>query len=307
MYKIKHLAFGNHEMLRIENIESGEYVQIIPSFGANLHELYLKGEVVIEGAESSDTFKERAAMFEGAKLAPFPGRVENGKYSFSGQNYLLDLNEAGAGNAIHGLIYNQSFDIVETSCTEQKGSATLENKYEGGEGYPFKFTIRIQFVLEDHGLTLKTTLKNRDNATIPIGDGWHAYLKLGTIVDSLEIELPEVEKLELGPKLIPTGQREHQPSRKFMIGEQELDDCFKLHNLTGTVTTYLSKEDRTLEIWQETGHEGYNYLVVYIPPDRDRIAIEPMTCAPNSFNNGEGLIKLKPQQSIDLTTGIRVS
>src|SRR5207248_7400665 len=54
-------------------------------------------------------------------------------------------------------------------------------------------------------------------------------------------------------------------------------------------------------LWMEP---VYEYLMVYTPdaiPDRARrrrsIAIEPMTCAPNAFRRGEGLIILQPGEA----------
>jgi aldose 1-epimerase len=40
----------------------------------------------------------------------------------------------------------------------------------------------------------------------------------------------------------------------------------------------------------------YNYVVLYIPPDRNSIAVEPMTSSIDAFNNKEGLIILKPEE-----------
>jgi len=57
-------------------------------------------------------------------------------------------------------------------------------------------------------------------------------------------------------------------------------------------------------ICQETGKYKYNFLQVYTPPHRKSIAIEPMTCAPNAFNNEQGLIILAPFESFSASWGI---
>jgi aldose 1-epimerase len=47
--------------------------------------------------------------------------------------------------------------------------------------------------------------------------------------------------------------------------------------------------------------ESYPYLMIFTGdglPDVERrsIAVEPMTCAPNAFRSGEGLVRLEPSE-----------
>ena len=68
----------------------------------------------------------------------------------------------------------------------------------------------------------------------------------------------------------------------------------------------LNKDmDFGFTIWQETGKYKYNFLQVYTPPHRKSIAIEPMTCAPDAFNNKDGLIVLGPFESFYAVCGIK--
>ena len=54
--------------------------------------------------------------------------------------------------------------------------------------------------------------------------------------------------------------------------------------------------------------ESYPYLMVFTGdrPDVQRrgLAVEPMTCPPNSFRSGEGLIRLDPGASVTTGWGI---
>ncbi|PLW97237.1 MAG: aldose epimerase, partial [Marinilabiliales bacterium] len=63
---------------------------------------------------------------------------------------------------------------------------------------------------------------------------------------------------------------------------------------TATTQLYSSKKNVSIHVWQETGLHKYNYVQIYIPPDRTTVAIEPMTSIADAFNHGEGLIILKP-------------
>ena len=48
--------------------------------------------------------------------------------------------------------------------------------------------------------------------------------------------------------------------------------------------------------------KSYPYLQIYTPPQRESIAFENLSAAPDAFNNGMGLITLKKDQSASFTT-----
>jgi aldose 1-epimerase len=55
--------------------------------------------------------------------------------------------------------------------------------------------------------------------------------------------------------------------------------------------------------------ESYPYLMVFTGdtlPDGGRrsLAVEPMTCAPNAFRSGAGLVRLEPEQTHTSSWGI---
>jgi len=50
----------------------------------------------------------------------------------------------------------------------------------------------------------------------------------------------------------------------------------------------------------------YPYLQLYIPPDRNSIAIENLSGAPNALNNKMGLHVVKPQNNIVFDTSYQV-
>ena len=76
----------------------------------------------------------------------------------------------------------------------------------------------------------------------------------------------------------------------------------------GVAVTQVANPARNLklEVWQETGPKQFNYLQVYTPKTRQSIAIEPMSCAPDAFNSGKGLIRLKPDEVIEASFGVRI-
>jgi aldose 1-epimerase len=59
--------------------------------------------------------------------------------------------------------------------------------------------------------------------------------------------------------------------------------------------------------------ERYQFVELYsgdtLAPDRRRrgLAVEPMTCAPNAFQSGDGLIRLEPEATLSSSWGVRLA
>src|ERR1700744_4248184 len=80
-------------------LTAGDYRAVVTGLGAGLRELSFAGQPVVYGYQP-DELPPGAA---GQLLAPWPNRVDHGRYDFGGASYQLDLSEPKNGNAIHGL------------------------------------------------------------------------------------------------------------------------------------------------------------------------------------------------------------
>ena len=127
-------------------------------------------------------------------------------------------------------------------------------------------------------------------------------------IDLLFLKIPSQKQLELANTLIPTGNYLKNTSfqQATSLKDVTLDHCFELDVLERRVETLLINESKNVAVvlWQQCGVQGYNFIQVYTPPDRKSIAIEPMTCAPDAFNNKNGVFVLDPQESMELVFGI---
>lgn len=314
MFRIDEEKFGKLTRLKLVNIESREHVSVIPGFGANVNEIVLsKKELnysILDGAKNySELIKNK--WYKGAKLIPFPNRILDGRYTFNRKSFRLPINFRSQKHAIHGLLYNQKFTVKDRTVSKKSSSILLEHLYLGRtDGYPFKFRVHIKYTLSGGGFECNTVIKNEHSAKIPIGDGWHPYFRLkGSLADML-LRIPSTRQIEVDSRNIPTG--EIRPFEKFSslskIADEEIDSGFQLRKRNGLAETELvdQEHDLKLTVWQETGEMKYNYVQVFIPPSRKSIAIEPMTCNINAFNNGEELIILKPKSTFDATYGVRL-
>ncbi len=311
MFKIAKEKFGSFDYYKLINERTAEYLSVIPAFGGLCHAWEVNTSIgIFQLFENYKTIEELTELvdrsYKGAKLVPYPNRVAGRKYRFNGSAYELEQCKIGEPNSIHGFLVRQPMKLIDQYITEASASITLEYIHEGlTQGYPFPFRLSICYELhEAQGLTISTNVTNTGDHTMPFGDGWHPYFKAPDGIDDLELQFGARSILETAGAGIPTGIAHEYSNFNECgpIGTTELDDCFVLeHN---EVTLVYSKQGLRLDFWQEMGPGKYNYLQIYTPDDRKSIAIEPMTCEPNAFNSGNGLITINPDKTISLKHGI---
>lgn len=312
MFQVERGSFGKFNKIVLLNDHSKESVTIIPDFGGAVNELRLrKGDQnhsIIDGYETAEEM-ESNDWSKSIKLIPFPNRIQDGKYNFNNKDYQLDINFPKQNHAIHGFIKDKKLQVIREESDSERAMITLVYKHDGStEGYPFKFFVEIDYILSKDGFECKTTIENKEeNQDIPVGDGWHPYFTTGSDVSDLELTLPVVDKIEVDDRQIPNGKKtlfnEFKVSKK--IGGTILDTCFTVEQSSKAITKIKDpKKDLTINVWQETGNRSYNFVQVFTPPKKTVIAIEPMTCNMDAFNNKEGLIVLRPNEYFTASYGV---
>jgi aldose 1-epimerase len=294
-------------------ISAGPYRATVTELGAGLRELLFRDEPVIAGYQPDELPPHGA----GQLLAPWPNRIDGGRYAFGGADFQLALTEPAHGNAIHGLTRWAPWTIV----SHDAGSVLLRCAPHGYQGYPFCLEIDAGFGLHpDRGLHVAITACNRGSHAAPYGTGSHPYLTVRTpSVDDCELTLPAASWLPMSDRGIPSGPPapvEGTPydfRRPRPIGNTRLD-----HALTGLERdgdgrswAHLTADGGSgarVSLW---AGEGYRWLQVFTgdplePPWRRKaLAVEPMTCPPNAFATGDDLLVLQPGEAVTHTWGIQ--
>lgn len=242
----------------------------------------------------------------GQTLIPWPNRIADGRYEFAGQSHQLALTEPEAGNAIHGLVRWANWHATEHSSSR----VVMEHTLHPQPGWGGTLALQIAYELSDDGLGVATAAQNVGAQTVPYGAGAHPYLTLGTPrIDELVLTMSASAHLEADERGIPfrtvaTAGTELDFARGRLIGAARLDTGYTELAVgpDGYARVRLSTEDgsRVLTLWQDA---AYPYLMIFtgdtLAPEARRrgLAVEPMTCAPNAFASGQGLIRLEPGQS----------
>ncbi len=311
-WEVRHL--GKYEVLTLENA-LGEKFSVIPAYGANVSELVLEKNgrhySVLDGYKTESDVDQND-WSKGNRLMPFPNRIRNGRYTFDGKEYELPINEPERHNAIHGFIFKKPFAVLDSTPPGEDTSIRLVHRYEGDyPGYPFPFEINLLYSLkEGHHFEIEVQVQNTGETSMPFGDGWHPYFRLRSPIENLELKIPSTEKLVLDEQMIPTGEvTTFADFADFRaVNGTVLDTVFRLSGKSGMAVAEIRDpaEQATLRIWQETGPGKYNFMVAFTPPQRESLAVEPMTCSTNAFNSGDGLLVLKSGETFRARHGVQL-
>jgi aldose 1-epimerase len=284
---------------------------VITEVGGDLRHYTVDGHDVIDGYAED----EMRMVGRGMPLLPWPNRIEDGSYEFMGQTYQTALTEPARHNALHGLTQWMPWHGTD----QQPDAVTMTLLLHPQEGYPFALSLAIQYQLSDGGLTVRTTATNIGDRPAPYGTGQHPYFTVGTdLIDQAWLRLPALLRMEANDRLIPTGRLIPVKGTAFdfvegrLIGAISMDTAFAsvVPDADGITRVVMQAPNggRRITLWME---KPYEYLMVYTGdtiPDKQRrrkgIAIEPMTCAPNAFRTGLGLITLEQSKSMTTSWGV---
>lgn len=310
MFTIHTKQEDDFEIIVLQDNASQTSAEIIPACGALLHAFKLKhGNAFLNVIDSYgnknefDTMAE-AKGFRSCKLSPFVCRLKNGRYNFGEKEYTIEKFYLGR-HALHGLIYDAPFDIIELNATTSSASAELLFGYKRTDkGFPFKYECRVVYELKDNQeLYITTIIKNNESHAIPIVDGWHPYFTFGTAVNDLYMSFRNKGMLEFDEELIPTGNI--LPYTDFdalkQIGETRFDNGFLTDVSSKEPVLILKDAEKKLQL-EIRPDKSYPFLQIYIPDHRQSIAIENLSGAPDSFNNEIGLTILQAGGEAIFTT-----
>ena len=290
-------------------LRHGEQVVQIAEVGAGLRSYMAGSRPVIDGYPES----EMCTGARGHTLIPWPNRIKAGKYSWDGVERQLDLTEPAVTGAIHGLTRWAPWQLVDHDVDR----ASLRHTLFACPGWAWVLDCRIDYNLDDAGLTVRTTATNNGEEPCPYGTGAHPYLTVGTeTINPARATVPGSVYLPVDDIGIPTGRvsvegTDYDLQSATELGDRKIDVSYTelVRDPDGLARVTLAMPDGpAVALWADS---AYPFLEIFtgdaLPqPARRRtgLGVEPMTCAPNAFNSGDGLITLEPGQSHSATWGI---
>jgi aldose 1-epimerase len=295
-------------LINLQDQSTNTLVSVVPQYGAMLHAFAIQSKdgllnIIDNYASKAAIEKDLALSFKSSKLSPFACRIPEGKYLYDGEIFEI-TNKFVDGTAIHGLLYNKPFLVVDEFADDEQASVLLKYNYrEEDDGYPFSYRCEIRYtLLPKNVLQLQTTIINLDDLAIPMCDGWHPYFKLGGNINNWQFYFNAAAIVEFDEKLVPTGQLLSYEAFNEVkaIADTQLDNCFLLNEDETYAACTLRNPKNGLQV-SFFPDENYRYLQVYTPPHRTSIAIENLSAAPDAFNNKMGLLLLPPRHTHTFT------
>ena len=294
-------------------IQAGAYEATVASVGASLRTLRFAGRALVVPFRAD----ELRPTYRGTTLAPWPNRVVDGRYEFRGASLQLPLTEPLRSHALHGLASWLDFEVTRSDVDRVDLAATIEPQ----AGYPWRIAVETTYAVDDRGLTQVVRATNASREAAPWGTGPHPYLVAGAgSLDEWMLELPAAQVLEVTePRLVPTSLEAvdaRDPDRFDFrtarpIGAVQIDHAF----------TGLARSDDGLATVRVTEASGQGVAISCGPAcawvqihtadlpgrpgqggHRVGLAVEPMTCAPDAFNDdayehNTGLVVLEQDAS----------
>ena len=290
-------------------ISHEDQVVVVTEVGATLR-AYSAGERgVLDGFSVDDP----SSAGRGQVLAPWPNRLDGGRYEFDGRQGVAAIDEPEFGNAIHGLV--RWLPWLLASKTDE--AVTLECVVHPQPAYPWRLELGLEYRLGADGLAVVARATNPSADAAPFGIGFHPYLTIGIPVDDVRLTIPASRRLTTDDRALPVGEEEVAETEfDFTVGRPvgavRLDTCFTglARGSDGRSRARLESNDGEygVEVWAD---EAFGYLQAYTgdtlePASRRRraVAIEPMTCPPNAFASGVDVIRLGPAETWSGAWGI---
>lgn len=291
-------------------LHHGAYEASVVTLGASLRSLEHDGRPLV----ASFAVDALRPVFRGALLAPWPNRVVDGRYTFDGEAQQLPLTEPDRGHALHGLLGWADWQVATLS----DDAVTLTAELAPSAGYPHRIVVECAYALTDDGLTTTVTARSLGGRA-PYGVSAHPYLTAGGApLDATVLTLPADRYLETaGDRLLPAGERDvadaSWPDFRLptAIGKAQVDHAFTglRHDAHGQTRVRLEASDGfAVELsWGPELAWVQVHTADRPEPELNRagLAVEPMTCPPDAFNSGEGVVVLEHGQ--DHTASWRIS
>ena len=200
-------------------------------------------------------------------MAPWAGRIRGGLLDWDGTSYQLPQRDGE--NAIHGLVYERRWQVVEATADAVELATSLAEA-----GWPFGGDIRQRLELTADSLV--TSARLRTDRRSPVVMGWHPWFLRGG--DDPRVTVSGSETLET-LDLIPTGKRlPVDPVTDLRagpaIGDRELDTFYP--DVTSPATVRWTDLELSIEFGPPL------QTVVVFTGDPRTVCVEPQTGWPNA-------------------------
>ena len=321
VYSVQQEDFKGHTVYVLSDGDRGQTALVLPSVGNNCISYHIQkdGESVelIYTPPDPQTLQGRPSGYGIPILYPWPNRIDEGKFSFDGRDFQLEVPAPGE-HASHGYVHGRPWSVVDSGASGEDG-AWVRSRFrsadfsEIGQYFPFPFEADVIYRLKDGALSLIFEGRNVGEADMPVGLGIHPYFPLPLAEngsrDACTVQMPADKYWPLRDDPIPTGEILPVADTSFDVRQvTPLKGLFFDNVWTGvTLTDGWSRceyvdPDAGVRVVMEAD-AIFRELVLYAPEQRPVVCFEPYTCTTNAVNLAPkgidaGLIWLAPGETL---------
>lgn len=234
--------------------------------------------------------------FQGRCLVPWPNRITDARYRFDDRTFDVPCNERESGAANHGLAAWLPWSTVDVAPTRARLSLDLP----ASPGYPFDITLSTTFDLTGDGVAIVVTGTNAGSTPAPFGIGYHPYLTCGgRPLDECTVTLPADRVLLVDERSAPRALVAVEGSgldlrESRSLAELTIDNVF---TDLGDSSWKLRLDHPDVGPVELISDSEWVQLYTGELLDRRGLAVEPMTCGVDAFNDADAATSLAPGES----------
>jgi aldose 1-epimerase len=286
---------ANHESLIIRDEQSGAVAEIAPALGFNCHSF----RVACDG-DSTELLWTAPGFLAGTErpsgsgiplLFPFPGRLEGTRFEFEGRQYAIPAGD-GIGNAIHGFVLDRPWQVVGHTSSRIVGRFQASQVDPGIlNRWPSDWRLDVEYSIVANRLECRVTVENTGDARLPFGFGSHGYFRVpfggSGAAEGYRVRVPARSYFELAD-MLPTGRIVPAEGARALdegmdFADSHLDDVFTDLDFGDGVCRTTIEDVRGGRRLVVEFDKTCPHCVVYNPPHREAICIEPYTCVPDAY------------------------
>jgi aldose 1-epimerase len=226
-------------------------------------------------------------------LFPFPNRIRGGHFSWGGQEYQLQLNDPAQQNAIHGYTPRSAWRVLDHGADD--ASAWLRSEFSSAGAadervnWPACYRLTLTIRLTESALGYEAAVENPDTRPLPFGLGYHPYF---VVTPDCRVQTPARRRWVLADNL-PTGDREALRP-ELDLREPKAIDGLNLDDVYTDFPDVVADRDGLVErgrveypaagVLRVRTSPAFRELVLFIPPHRQAVCLEPYTCPTDAVN-----------------------
>lgn len=294
-------------------------ITFVPKAGMVGCSMRHQGEELLGMRGGLQAYRESGKTFGIPLLAPWANRLE--AKEFNGIELVTDgtfgVHLDANGLPIHGVLAGCKYWEVtrqEAIADGPDAGAWLVAQNEFGpdrKAFPaFPFPLRLEITVHVKGTsaTITTSVTATGDRDVPVAFGWHPYFAPpGGDRQDWTISKPFTSHVLLDDRCVPTGEVERVPVEVDVLGDPAnggitFDDLFA--NVPEGTKAWIEGGNRRITLSYDS---GYEYAVLFAPPDQALVAIEPMTAPTDPLAGHFPIKSVAPGETYSATYSIHVS